>query len=32
MDNMYQFFSGIKDWDLAAQYLSTHSLKNGGKL
>ena len=31
-NNMYQFFSGIKDWDLAAQYLSTHSLKNGGKL
>ena len=31
-NNMYQFFSGIKDWDLAAQYLSTHSLKIGGKL
>ena len=32
MDNMYQFLSGIKDWDVAAQYLSKHSLKNGGKL
>ena len=31
-NNMYQFFSGIKDWDVAAQYLSKHSLKNGGKL
>lgn len=31
-NNMYQFFSGIKDWDAAAQYLSKHSLKNGGKL
>ena len=31
-NNMYQFFSGIKDWDLAADYLSKFSLKNGGKL
>ena len=31
-NNMYQFFSGIKDWDMAAQYLSKYSLKNGGKL
>ena len=31
-NNMYQFFSGIKDWDAAAQYLSKNSLKNGGKL
>ena len=30
-NNMYQFFSGIKDWDLAADYLSKFSLKNGGK-
>ena len=30
-NNMYQFFSGIKDWDMAAQYLSKYSLKNGGK-
>lgn len=31
-NNMYQFFSGIKDWNLAADYLSKFSLKNGGKL
>lgn len=31
-NNMYQFFSGIKDWDAAADYLSKFSLKNGGKL
>ena len=31
-NNMYQFFSGIKDWNMAAQYLSKYSLKNGGKL
>ena len=31
-NNMYQFFSGIKDWNQAAQYLSKYSLKNGGKL
>lgn len=31
-NNMYQFFSGIKDWNLAANYLSKFSLKNGGKL
>lgn len=31
-NNMYQFFSGIKDWDAAAKYLSEFSLKNGGKL
>ena len=30
-NNMYQFFSGIKDWNLAADYLSKFSLKNGGK-
>lgn len=30
-NNMYQFFSGIKDWDIAADYLSKYSLKNGGK-
>ena len=31
-NNMNQFFSGIKDWNQAAQYLSKYSLKNGGKL
>ena len=31
-NNMYQFFSGIKDWDKAAEYLTKYSLKNGGKL
>ena len=31
-NNMYQFFSGIKDWNLAADYISKFSLKNGGKL
>ena len=31
-NNMYQFFSGIKDWDLAADYLSKFSLKRGGKM
>lgn len=31
-NNMYQFFSGIKDWNLAADYLSKFSLKNGGKM
>lgn len=31
-NNMYQFFSGIKDWKAAADYLSKFSLKNGGKL
>ena len=31
-NNMYQFFSGIKDWDEAAKYLTDYSLKNGGKL
>lgn len=31
-NNMYQFFSGIKDWEAAADYLSKFSLKNGGKL
>ena len=31
-NNMNQFFSGITDWDKAAQYLTTNSLKNGGKL
>ena len=31
-NNMYQFFSGIKDWDIAADYLSKYSLKNGGKI
>lgn len=31
-NNMYQFFSGIKDWDKAAEYLSKFSLKNGGKI
>lgn len=31
-NNMYQFFSGIKDWDAAAKYLSEFSLKSGGKL
>lgn len=31
-NNMYQFFSGIRNWDKAAKYLTDHSLKNGGKL
>lgn len=31
-NNMYQFFSGIKDWGMASDYLSKFSLKNGGKL
>lgn len=31
-NNMYQFFSGIKDWDKAAKYLSKFSLKRGGKM
>lgn len=31
-NNMYQFFSGIKDWNVAADYLTKFSLKNGGKL
>lgn len=31
-NNMYQFFSGIKDWNAAADYLTKYSLKNGGKL
>ena len=30
-NNMYQFFSGIKDWDEAAKYLTDYSLKNGGE-
>lgn len=31
-NNMLQFFSGIKDWDAAADWLSKYSLKKGGKL
>ena len=31
-NNMYQFFSGIKEWEMASDYLSKFSLKNGGKL
>lgn len=31
-NNMLQFFSGIKDWDAAAEWLSKYSLKRGGKL
>lgn len=30
-NNMTQFFSGIKDWKAAAEWISKYSLKNGGK-
>lgn len=31
-NNMNQFFSGIIDWNKAAEWLSKHSLKKGGRL
>ena len=31
-NNMTQFFSGIKDWKAAAEWISKYSLKNGGKI
>lgn len=31
-NNMNQFFSGIKDWNQAADYITKFSLKEGGKL
>ena len=31
-NNMNQFFSGIKDWKQAADYITKFSLKEGGKL